>query len=561
MSKHTSIDVLKKLSISSQGICDKTGNGILRYNNKWEYSNDGGKTYHTLTEVYPVTDFTKVNEAPGIYININTGETKLNYNNEIIDLSNTITAEVTNESDTVPSNLAVSTAITDAIKSIKLPEIKLNTEIYYNETISADSPSGLYINTTDKTFIYYNEGKTIDLSYTITSGLTADKESIPSNYAVSNAISGVINQIPALPVITESLNDSKESIPSNYAVSNAIDNKFNSIKIPEVLPEIYPVLDFDKVTPAASGLYIDINTGENKLFYNNNFIDLSIKTTNELTEDTNTVPTNFAVTQAIEYALNNIEIPDVQQTPEIYYNETINADSPSGLYITDTDTDGSAEFYTGSKTIKLSYEITDNLTNEVSTIPSNKAVYDAISGFSQIEKAGEVIDSPKNKTLYVTEESDCKVYINDEFINLSMEAVGDISNSEYQTDNYLPTVKAVVNYIASQVSNVSEPTEEIPAISNDGNPIIVLSESQITPTNLSIYKYETKENDTLTIDVTHLTADYSIEFQIWLDYKFACTFTNEIIWVNGELTDINKFYAIKFIWDGIKLIGQIQYSY
>lgn len=556
MAKHTSIEVLKKLHISADGILDKTNTGILRYNNQWEYSNNG-------TTFYPIEHY---------------------------EITQTIDTNTT----TIPSNYAVSNAINNKFNLIK-------PEIYYNQNITSDSASGLYINTENKTFTYYNNGTTISILPEITETITNDKNTIPSNYAVSNAITDIINKIPEVKPeiyynqeitsdsasglyiiksensgktvfytgedrlelsreVTNILTDSKESIPSNYAVSSALTDIINKIpEIPEVKPEIYAITDFDNIDRSISGLYINIDSGDVKFNYNNNLIDLSNTITQEVTTDALSIPSNYAVSNAITSAISNIGIPSV--TPEIYYNQEIIEGSPSGLYITDENNSGKTEFYTGDKIIKLSYEITGILTNEVSTIPSNKAVYDAISGFSYIEKTDKLIASPKNKTLYVTEESDCKVFIDDEFINLSMEAVGDISNSAYQTDDYIPTVKAVVNYIASQVSNVSEPIQEIPAISNDGNPIIILSESQITPTNLSIYKYETKENDELTIDVSHLTADYSIEFQIWLDYKFACTFTNEIIWVNGELTETNKFYAIKFVWDGTKLIGQIQYSY
>ena len=90
-----------------------------------------------------------------------------------------------------------------------------------------------------------------------------------------------------------------------------------------------------------------------------------------------------------------------------------------------------------------------------------------------------------------------------------------------------------------------------------------VSGTTITVKPNSVVKHTLSANETLTFDVSKLTANQCVTMELWLTMpETAVSFTlSEVTWIDEpDFSAGNTLYAVVIRWDGQKLIGNVAYT-
>ena len=249
--------------------------------------------------------------------------------------------------------------------------------------------------------------------------------------------------------------------------------------------EIFFTNELSTVTSGdLSGLYID-DAGKCKFnSATSGLIDLSYEITDTvIANDNNSVPSNKAV---YEYVQNNSITYTAGNNITISEDNKINCDltiekvtdfssitpETSGIYVSN---DGDTKLWDGTNWINQSVEVVTEITDE-NAISSAIPTVNAVKTYVQ-NNTPEI--TPSDCVQFISEETDIsasgKIYIipsgvssglvytkyNDKVIQLSVEAINEIDESNSANDNKLVTSKAVTDYISKILGPIQQQLKDI----------------------------------------------------------------------------------------------------
>ena len=269
---------------------------------------------------------------------------------------------------------------------------------------------------------------------------------------------------------------------NNYYTKVNTDEKFaTKIDIASSL-NVLSVNEFP-ATGLNNTLYINEENNETKVYLENDWKNLSMNVVEDLlTPDQNTIPTTQAVSAFVDQKLENLDIPSTEIDLSNYYTKV------------DTDEKFATKIDIASSLNVLSV-------NEFPT-------------------------TGLNNTLYINEENnETKVYLNEEWKNLSMNVVEDLLTPNQNT---IPTTQAVKDYV-------------------DAVPIGPLMKTEVTTNtitfkkDISIYKIEVNEATTFTFDFSQLDENNCYTFELWISMltPVSLTFPSDVAWLNDEAPDMS----------------------
>ena len=290
------------------------------------------------------------------------------------------------------------------------------------------------------------DNNTLAVSTTGPSGYIQITNDVPSKISELENDLGFItsSEIPE----TSSFITKDVSNLSNYYTKEISDEKFASkTDITTILyVEEFPVSGINNT------IYIS-NTGETKFWNGNEFINISYEALNEIIKNeknNSTIPTIKAVLNYLETYATKLDV-----TEAIYAlkNDLNNFQPISGMtiYALKTEIPVTSSFITKD---------VSNLTNFYNKTETDEKYATKIDIASSLN-ISEVTDFPSaglNNTLYVNDENQTKIYLNDEWKDVSIKVVETIQNAN---EVAVPTVGAVSSFVEQKLENLDIPSTEI----------------------------------------------------------------------------------------------------
>ena len=303
------------------------------------------------------------------------------------------------------------------------------------------------------------DNNTLAVSTTGPSGYIQITNDVPSKISELENDLGYItsSEIPE----TSSFINKDVSDLSNYYTKEISDEKFASkTDITTILyVEEFPVSGINNT------IYIS-NTGETKFWNGNEFINISYEALNEIIKNdknNSTIPTIKAVLDYLETYATKLDVTEaitsamlsgqVDLSPYALKNDLNNFQPISGMtiYALKTEIPVTSSFITKD---------VSNLTNFYNKTESDEK-YATKTDIASSLNISEVTDFPSaglNNTLYVNDENQTKIYLNDEWKDVSIKVVETIQNAN---EVAVPTVGAVSSFVDQKLENLDIPSTEI----------------------------------------------------------------------------------------------------
>ena len=264
----------------------------------------------------------------------------------------------------------------------------------------------------------------------------------------------------------------KVNTDEKFATKNDIVSSLNVLSVNE-----FPATGLNNT------LYINEENNETKVYLENDWKNLSMNVVEDLLNpDQNTIPTTQAVSAFVDQKLENLDNPSTEIDLSNYYNKS---------------------------------ETDEKFATKIDIISSLNVL-----------SVNEFPATGLNNTLYINEENnETKVYLNEEWKNLSMDVVEDLLNPDQNT---IPTTQAVKDYIDAVPIGPSMKTE-------------VTTNTITFKKDISIYKIEVNEVTTFTFDFSQLDENNCYTFELWISMltPVSLTFPSDVAWLNDEAPDMS----------------------